>query len=88
MAVVGSWGTCTLTYTVGDEPIEELGGIRVQLPEPFHAGIRNSAFRVQATHPREPNFVAASTSRPDVDLQTFVELEFRPPSTRAAGGAT
>ena len=66
----------TLTFTVGDEPIEELGGIRVQLPEAWHAGIRNSAFRVQATHPREPNYVTARSSRPDVVLQTFVELEY------------
>ncbi|HVA85990.1 MAG TPA: hypothetical protein VNF73_06685, partial [Candidatus Saccharimonadales bacterium] len=72
-ATVGEWGTWTLTFTVGDAPIEELGGIRVQLPEPWHAGIRNSAFRMQATYPREPNFVSVRCSRADVVLQTFVE---------------
>lgn len=74
-AVVGEWGTFTLTYAVGDGAIEELGGIRVQLPEPWHAGIRNSAFRVQASQPREPNHVAAHCSRPGVVVQTHLELE-------------
>ena len=73
--VAGEWGTWTLRYEVGDEPIEELGGLRVQLPEEWHAGIRNSAFRMQASHAREPNRVAARASRADVVLQTIVELE-------------
>jgi hypothetical protein len=74
-ATAGAWGTWTLRYEVGEEPIEELGGLRVQLPEVFHAGIRNSAFRTQASAPREPNFVAAHTSVRGVVLQTFIELE-------------
>src|SRR5206468_12294182 len=69
-------GTWTCTLTAGEGGIEELGGIRVQLPEAWHAGIRNSAFRVHATHEREPNFVSARCSNPDVVLQTFVELEY------------
>ena len=73
--VAGAWGTWVLSYRVGDQPIDELGGIRVQLPEVWHAGIRNSAFRLQASTPREPNFVAGHASRQGVVLQTFVELE-------------
>lgn len=71
----GAWGTWTVRYVVGEEPIEDLGGLRIQLPEAWHAGIRNSAFRLQASAPREPNFVAATASRPGVVVQTFVELE-------------
>lgn len=73
--IAGGWGTWIVRFTVGEEPIQELGGLRVQLPEAWHAGIRNSAFRLQASAPREPNFVAASASRPGVVVQTFVELE-------------
>src|SRR3954452_22213145 len=51
--VVGRYGTWRVRYTVGSLPVDELGGIRVQLPEEWHAGIRNSAFRAQASHPRE-----------------------------------
>ncbi len=83
VGVVGAWGTWTVTYLVGDEPIEELGGIRVQLPQAWHAGIRNSAFRLQGTSPREPNFVGARCSDPEVVLQAYVELESDPAIDKA-----
>jgi len=47
----------------------------VQLPEAWHAGQRNSANRLQATAPAEPNHVIARCSDPDVVLQTTVEFE-------------
>jgi hypothetical protein len=72
---VGQWGTWRFTFNVGAHGIDELGGLRVQLPREFHGGIRNSAFRMQATFPREPNYVTASASRLDAVLQTIVELE-------------
>jgi Protein of unknown function (DUF3604) len=73
--VAGAFGTWTVTYEVGATPIDELGGLRVQLPEEWHAGIRNSAFRAQASQPREPGFIRGRCSRADVELQTVVELE-------------
>ncbi len=73
--IAGRFGTWRVRYEVGDVPIEELGGIRVQLPEEWHAGIRNSAFRAQATQQREPGYIRGRSSRADVVLQTVVELE-------------
>jgi hypothetical protein len=73
--VAGTFGTWTVRYEVGQTPIDELGGIRVQLPEEWHAGIRNSAFRAQASQAREPGFIRGRCSRSDVVLQTVVELE-------------
>ena len=73
--IAGRFGTWRVRYTVGSVPVDELGGIRVQLPEEWHAGIRNSAFRAQASQPREPGFIRGRSSRADVELQTVVELE-------------
>jgi hypothetical protein len=73
--IAGRYGTWRVRYTVGSVPVVVLGGIRVQLPEEWHAGIRNSAFRAQATQPREPGFIHGRSSRADVELETVVELE-------------
>src|SRR5439155_16917701 len=51
-AIAGEYGTWTLTYRAG-QTIKTGGGVRVQFPEAFHAGIRNSAFRLQATQQTE-----------------------------------
>src|SRR6478672_7623605 len=75
VGIAGRYGTWIVRYWVGDVPIEELGGIRVQLPEEWHAGIRNSAFRAQATQGREPGYIRGRSSRADVVIQTVVELE-------------
>lgn len=75
IGTAGEWGTCTVTYVVGAEPVQQHGGIRVQLPEAWHAGIRNSAFRMQGSYPREPNFVTARCSNPQADVVAIVELE-------------
>ena len=72
--IAGEYGTWTVTYAAGDT-IKEGGGIRVQLPEAWHAGQRNSANRLQATAPTEPNYVSARCSNSNVVLQTTVEFE-------------
>ncbi len=72
--VAGEYGAWTVTYRAGGT-IKVGGGIRVQLPEAWHAGQRNSANRLQATAPTEPNFISARCSDPDVALQTTVEFE-------------
>src|SRR5262245_36790586 len=72
--VAGEYGTWTVTFIAG-EIIKEGGGIRVQLPEAWHAGLRNSANRLQATAPTEPNYVSARCSNSNVVLQTTVEFE-------------
>jgi len=73
--IAGRFGTWHVRYTVGSVPVDELGGIRVQLPEEWHSGIRNSAFRAQGTNAREPGYIHGRCSRADVELQTVVELE-------------
>jgi hypothetical protein len=73
--IAGRFGTWSVRYTVGSVAVDELGGIRVQLPEEWHAGIRNSAFRAQSSQPREQGFIRGRSSRGDVELQTVVELE-------------
>jgi hypothetical protein len=72
--IAGEYGTWTVTYVAG-ETIKEGGGIRVQLPEAWHAGQRNSANRLQATAPTEPNYISARCSNSNVVLQTTVEFE-------------
>lgn len=73
--VAGEYGTWTVTYRVGKEPIHTGGGIRVQLPEAWAAGLRNSPIVLQATEPYHNNYVAARCSNPLVKLQTTVELQ-------------
>lgn len=74
-AVSGTFGTWTVTYTVGSGGIVEGGGIRVQLPDEMHAGPRNSANRLQASDPKDDHYVSATCSRPEVALETIVEHE-------------
>ncbi len=74
-AVSGTYGTWTVTYTVGAGGIAAGGGIRVQMPDDFHAGPRNSANRLQASDPAADHFVSARCSREDVPLEIEVEHE-------------
>jgi hypothetical protein len=69
------YGTWTVTYKVGKSGIRTGGGVRVQLPDSWHAGIRNSANRLQASNPEMDNYVTASSSRAGVRLRIWVEDE-------------
>jgi hypothetical protein len=71
--VSGEFGTWTVTCTVGPEGIATGGGIRVQLPDAWHSGARNSANRLQATDPAADHYISAKASRPEVRLRTVVE---------------
>ena len=73
--VAGNFGTWTVTYRAGEKGIAEGGGLRVELPDSWHAGDRNSANPLQATNPRGDYFVSARSSRKDVKLETVVEGE-------------
>lgn len=73
--VSGEYGTWTVTLAVGQGGIASGGGIRVQLPDAFHAGERNSANRLQATEPQSPHFVSAGCSRAGVKVRAIVESE-------------
>ena len=75
VGVAGNYGTWTVTYRAGAEGIAEGGGIRVQLPDTWHAGDRNSANPLQATKPRADHYVSSRSSRDGVTLQTVVEGE-------------
>lgn len=73
--VAGNFGTWSVTYRVGAEGLSEGGGLRVQLPDSWHAGERNSANPLQATNPRRDHYVSARSSREGVKLETVVEGE-------------
>jgi len=74
-AVSATYGTWTVTYTVGALGMAEGAALRVQLPDAMHGGPRNSALWLQSKRPQEPNYVAARTSREGVGLRTTVEME-------------
>ncbi len=73
--IAGEWGTWIITYRVGAQGIARGGGIRVQLPDTWHSGARNSANRLQATDPTDNHHVSSTCSRSDVRLRTIVEAE-------------
>ena len=71
--VAGEFGTWTVTYRVGSSGIQAGGGIRVQLPDAWHSGPRNSANSLQATEPGRDHYVHAVVSRDNVTVETIVE---------------
>jgi len=73
--VAGEFGTWTVAYRVGRAGIRQHGGIRVQLPDAWHSGIRNSANRLQSSDPKGENYITARSSRAGVKLRTWVEDE-------------
>lgn len=73
--VAGEWGTWRVTYVVGEPGIDTDGGIRVQLPDAWHAGSRNSAIPLQASNPQGNHYVSAWCSIDETTLRTWVESE-------------
>lgn len=73
--VSGEYGTWTVTYTVGDGGIATGGGIRVELPDEWHSGPRNSAVRLQTKDPKADNYITAHTSNDAVVIRCIVEDE-------------
>ena len=73
--IAGHYGTWTVTWEVGPEGLRAGGARRVQLPDTWHAGLRNSANRLQATDPEGDHYVSAEASRAGVELTTEVESE-------------
>ena len=73
--VAGHFGTWTVTYAVGASGIRRGGAVRVQLPDTWHAGERNSANRLQSSDPRGDHYVSARVARTDVRLAVEVESE-------------
>ncbi len=73
--VAGHYGTWTVTYEVGPGGLRAGAALRVQLPDTWHAGLRNSANRLQATDPAGDHYVSAEASRAGVRLTTEVESE-------------
>jgi Protein of unknown function (DUF3604) len=73
--VAGKHGTWTVTYRVGRNGIRLHGGVRVELPDSWHSGIRNSANRLQSDDPHEENYISARCSRAGVKVRTWVERE-------------
>ena len=73
--IAGHYGTWTVTYTVGPGGIAPGGALRVQLPDTWHAGERNSASRLQASDPTDDHYLAAYGSGTDVRIEAEVESE-------------
>ena len=61
--VSGEYGTWTVRYTAGPDGIATGGGIRVQLPDEWHSGPRNSANLLQTEDPGAVHFISAKASR-------------------------
>ena len=78
--IAAAFGTWTVTYRVGKSGVQRNGGIRVQLPDSWHSGIRNSANRLQASEPGDDNYVSSHSSRDGISLHTWVEHEPGPGS--------
>lgn len=72
-AVAGEFGTWTVRVTLGDHGLQPNGAIRVQMPDEWHSGPRNSATPLQATDPSKDHYVTARCSREGVTLETVVE---------------
>ena len=73
--VAGHYGTWTVTWTAGAGGLRTGGAVRVQLPDTWHAGERNSANRLQATDPLGDHYVSARVSRPGARVEVEVESE-------------
>ena len=73
--ISGEYGTWTVTYTAGEGGIVEGGGIRVELPDEWHSGPRNSGNRLQTKDPKLDNYITANTTASGVKLQCIVEDE-------------
>jgi len=73
--ISGEHGTWTVTYMVGESGIATGGGIRVQLPDEWHSGPRNSGNRLQTKDPKLDNYITANTTASGVTLQCIVEDE-------------
>src|SRR5215831_11958919 len=73
-STAAAYGTWTVTYRAGKNGLRRNGGIRVQLPDSWHSGIRNSANRLQASDSKADNYVS-SHSRSGISLRTWVEHE-------------
>jgi hypothetical protein len=73
--IAGHYGTWTVTCTVGPGGIAPGGALRVQLPDTWHAGERNSGNRLQASDPTDDHYIAAYGSGTDVRVEAEVESE-------------
>ncbi len=74
-AVSGEYGTWEVAFTVGEGGLANGGGVRVQLPDSWHSGERNSANCLQTSNPKAPHYISATVSRSDVRIKTVVESE-------------
>ncbi len=73
--ISGEHGTWTVTYTVGESGIVQGGGIRVELPDEWHSGPKNSGNRLQTKDPKLDNYITANTTASGVTVQCIVEDE-------------
>lgn len=73
VSVAGAWGTWRLRFTIGAGGIAPGGGLRVQLPNTWHAWMRNSAKGVHTEDPSAANYVTARAFRTDAGVKCLVE---------------
>lgn len=72
-ATAGEYGTWNIIYTIGPEGIAANGGLRVQMPDVFHAGPRNSAIALQHIDSTFPNYITATSSNTNANITAEVE---------------
>jgi hypothetical protein len=73
--IAGEYGSWTVSYVVGKKGIKTGGGIRVELPDAWYSGPRNSTTRLQTTDPKGNNYITGKTSNPGAAIKTIVEGE-------------
>jgi hypothetical protein len=66
-------GTWVVRVRIGKAGIATGAGIRVQLPDTWHVGLRNGAHSVHASDPSAPNFVSVRCSQAQTTLLCEVE---------------
>jgi len=73
--VAGEYGSWTVSYVVGAKGVKTGGGIRVELPDAWYSGPRNSTTRLQTADPGANNYITGTTSNSEVITRTIVEGE-------------
>ena len=73
--IAGQFGSWTISYEAGRQGIKTGGGIKIELPDAWYAGLRNSTTRLQTSDPADNNYITANISNSGVTVQTIVEGE-------------
>ncbi|MGO1051287.1 CehA/McbA family metallohydrolase [Crossiella sp. CA198] len=73
LITAAEWGSYLFRFRVGDQPLEQGGTIRVQLPDSWHAWRRNGAKGVQSHEPAADNHVTGRVASGSASVRCEVE---------------